>query len=214
MNTKPVVMYLVRHGETIWNRQGKLQGHSDSDLTEEGIEKIKELAEELKEIHFDAVFSSDLLRAQRTAEIIAVERKLAVNTTHLLRERRFGKNEGKPRDVFVEENKELIKQFESLTEKEKWKFKYSEDNESSEEMATRLLRFLREVAVTYEEKTVLVVTHGGVLRVLFMHLGSPLAQDKIGNGAYVKLLTDGVDFFIKEVRGITPSQQNRTRRLL
>ena len=79
---------------TEWNEIGLIQGHSDSPLTAQGITQAKELAKKLKNVKFDLIFSSDLLRAKRTAEIIALEHKLFVQTSKLLRERDFGINLG------------------------------------------------------------------------------------------------------------------------
>jgi broad specificity phosphatase PhoE len=196
--------YVVRHGETEWNVQGLMQGHQDSPLTANGKQQIHDLAAELKDIHFDHVFSSDLLRAKQTAEILAIQRQLAVNMTRLLRERSFGKYEGRPRQEFEEENRELIARYESLSGKEKIEFKYADDMESSGEVASRLLTFLRETAVAYSGKHILVVAHGGVLRVLLQHLGYKVKSGPgtIGNAAYIKLLSDGVEFAVEETKGI------------
>src|SRR3989344_5835107 len=93
---KLTTFYIVRHGQTEWNTKGLLQGHGDSPLTYLGVKQAEQIRDELKSIHFDAIFSSDLLRAKRTAEIVALERKIAVKTTQALRERDFGHFEGKP----------------------------------------------------------------------------------------------------------------------
>lgn len=87
-------MYIVRHGETEWNVRKLLQGQKDSNLTEKGKEEAERLAKKFKDTPFDAIFSSDLLRAKRTAEILAVEHNLAIQTNKLLRERHFGRLEG------------------------------------------------------------------------------------------------------------------------
>ena len=84
-------IYLVRHGETDWNVKNIIQGQIDIPLNKKGENQALEIANELKDIHFDAIFSSDLSRAKRTAEIIATERKLAVVATKTLREMYFGK---------------------------------------------------------------------------------------------------------------------------
>lgn len=196
--------YIVRHGETTWNVEGLLQGHGDSPLTPEGELQALGLSKKFADVHFDHVFSSDLMRAKRTAELISIEKKLAVNTTHLLRERSFGKYEGRPREQFLTENKELIEQFEKLSEQEQLKFKYADDMESNEEAVTRFLRFLREAAVTYEGKTLLLVSHGGMMRVLLRHLGIKVITGKgtIANGAHIKLESDGIEFKIREMHGI------------
>src|SRR5437868_2038959 len=100
--------YIMRHGETEWNVQKLMQGHEDSPLTAAGEAQIQERVQDFADVHFDQVFSSDLLRAQRTAELLTIERQLAINTTRLLRERTFGKYEGKTGEEFRAENKTLI----------------------------------------------------------------------------------------------------------
>src|SRR3990167_4625255 len=88
-------IYVVRHGESEWNVKGLIQGQSDSPLTQSGERQAFLLAKELKNIKFGAVFSSDLVRAKRTADMIALERSLAIQTSKALIERNFGKLEGK-----------------------------------------------------------------------------------------------------------------------
>ncbi len=200
--------YIVRHGLTHLNVQGRLQGQIDSpltDLTEQGVIEIKEVAHSLKNISFDLVYSSDLLRAKRTAEILLLDRKIAINTTKLLRERSFGKYEGVLATQFNEENRELIEKRTALSKEENWKFKYADDHESDEEMMTRLLAFFREVAVAWPEKTILVVAHGGIIRVLLMHLGYNIEHKPgvVKNGAYIKLLSNGDEFQVEKLNGIT-----------
>lgn len=194
--------YIVRHGETEWNVKGLIQGQGDSPFTQKGVKQVKDAAKELKNIHFDAFFSSDLLRAKRTAEIIALEHKLAVSTTKLLRERNYGHLDGKSTDVL----KDIYKIYDKLSDKERFKYKISRDIESDEEMIVRFITYIREVAANYFGKTIFVGTHGGVMRALLIHLGWTTYKGflikRIKNTAYIKLLSDGVEFFINETRGI------------
>lgn len=203
---KYCTIYLVRHGETEWNVKCLMQGHEDSPLTGEGIKQAKELAAKLKKIKFAAVFSSDLLRAKRTAEIITLEKKLAVKTTKLLRERSFGRFEGKTYQEYGNELKQMFEKVEELNEKQKLQFKPATNIESYEEIFKRLNLFLREVSIAYPGKNILVVAHGGVIKAFLIHLGFAKYQElpagTIKNTAYVKLLSDGTDYFIKETFGI------------
>ena len=125
-------IYLVRHGETDWNVKKIIQGHKQSILNKNGKDQAKKLAKHFQNIHIDAIFSSDLLRAKQTAEIVALEKKLAVTTSHLLRERSYGQHEGKLRDHYYNEVKDLLETFKKLSKKEKWNFKITEDMESEE----------------------------------------------------------------------------------
>jgi len=200
-------IYLVRHGLTDWNIQGFLQGQSDVPLNKEGERQAVEAAKKhFKKIKFAAVFSSDLIRAKRTAEIIALEKKMAVETSKLLRERDFGPFEGKYFKDVMRELQLDIKHFRVLTDQEA----DSLGIESDTKVMERFIRFLREVAIAYQGKNILVVTHGSVMRVFLTKLGylSPVESGNvfIKNLAYVKILSDGVDFFIKEVFGIEKNE--------
>jgi len=193
-------IYLVRHGQTEWNVKDLLQGVSDSPLTEKGVDEIKKLAKELSKIQFDLIFSSDLLRAKKTAEILALEHNLTVETTKLLRERFFGHLEGKSNDEY----RKWAKAFKDLTDKERFSAKISTDIESDEEIVTRLIQFLREIAIGNPGKKILAVSHGGLIKSFLIHLGFATYKEirMIGNGGYVKLESDGTDFFIKEVKNV------------
>lgn len=194
---------MVRHGQTDWNVQRKIQGQKDIPLNAVGEQEAKELAKHFKDIHFDFAFSSDLLRAKRTAEIIALEHKLAVETTKLLRERHFGKLEGEPSAAFFTQ----LKLIEELSHEERLKYRLTDDYETDEEFISRVLTFIRETAIVYPDKNILVGTHGGTLRMLLMHLGEFSYKDNdahhIKNGGYIILESDGVDFFLKKITGVT-----------
>lgn len=195
-------MYIVRHGETDWNAKRLLQGHVNKKLNKAGEEQAKLLGEKLKHVHFDAVFSSDLIRAKRTAELILLEKKMAILATAVLRERSYGKFEGKP----IQELRDHDKKLEALSHEEQFSHVSEEGIENDASIMQRFIPFLREIAIAHAGKTVLIVSHGGVLRVLLIHLGfwtrETLPHGRIGNTAYVRLLSDGVDFFIEETEGI------------
>ncbi len=200
--------YLVRHGETDWNTEGLVQGHSDIPLNKNGEFQAYNLGKKLKDIHFDAVFSSDLLRAKRTAEIIAQEKKLLVKTTRFLRERAFGKLEGKPSLWLIAWRKAIKKGISFLTDEER-KVLIKEDPEIERDSAlmSRFLTFVREIAVAYAGKNVLLVSHGGLMRVFLVKVGYFKDEDEsylysITNAGYIVFQSDGSEFFIKEVVGI------------
>ena len=201
--------YIVRHGQTKWNLEGLMQGHSDSPLTKEGEEQAKILGDKLKNIKFDLVFSSDLFRAKRTAEVIALEHMLAVKTTELLRERNFGKYEGQPYKALHVYDELLWK----LNKKERHNF--SQDGvENEASFIRRIFMFLRETAITHPGKKILVVSHGGVMRSLLTNLGAikhsvNYSNVSIRNTAYIKLLSDGVDFYVNELEGITITENSK-----
>lgn len=196
-------IYLVRHGETQWNIEHRIQGHKDSPLTQKGREQASFLGEKLKNVHFDAVFSSDLGRARQTAELITLSKKMAIQTTQALRERSFGPNEGMSFEKHHESLKKLLEKFERLTDREKHRFKFAKTQESDQELAQRLSTYLREIAVAYAGKTVLVVSHGGIIRAFLIDIGygtfSELSYGSVKNTACIVIEADGTDFFLKEV---------------
>lgn len=195
--------YPVRHGETEWNIKGIMQGHKDSALTKKGISQAKEMARLFRRIKFDEIFSSDLLRAKRTAEIIALEKKMAVKTSKLLRERLLGRFQGRKVVKMRKKLKEQLEKREKLSKEERFKFRLENGFETDEEIIGRFITFLRETAVAYPGKKILVITHGGVMRTFLIHLGfaghGELPPGSIENSGYIIVESDGLDFFIKEV---------------
>lgn len=210
-------LYLVRHGETEWNVLHRIQGQLDSNLTENGVLESQKQAEKLKDIVFDAIFSSDLSRAAETAEILKLNRQLAVATNKALRERTFGKYDGSLGEDYTKAIRHLLDEYEKLTEEERWKFKFDEGYESDEELVSRFITALREIAVGYANKTVLVVTHGGNLRTFLTHMGfaahGELTPGTFKNAGYVKVRCDGIDFFIDEVEGVDKTKGIATKTL-
>lgn len=213
MNTFSTI-YIVRHGETEWNKLKKIQGHTDIPLNSIGKAQARELQKKLKDVHFDHVFSSDLLRARQTAEIITLERKIVIQTTKVLRERCFGKLEGKSWVNASEKLHKLFGKLANLTDEER----VTHDligAENDTEVIARFIPFIRELAVCYPGKTILVACHGGLIRLFLQHTGfipkridpdfdSQKTQKwiSIKNTAYVKVESDGTDFLIKETFGI------------
>lgn len=190
---------IVRHGETDWNIEHKIQGHSDNPLNENGRKQAKELAKRLENIHFDKILSSDLIRAKETAEVVALQKKLAIETTELLRERRWGEWEGKSSQLIHQANKDI----EHLDKIARLQYRYAESIETDEELNTRFVRLLREVAIANPGKTILIVAHGGVIITFLYYLDFELEFPvKVENAASITIESDGVDFKILDTFGI------------
>jgi broad specificity phosphatase PhoE len=198
--------YITRHGETVWNTQKRMQGHQDSPLTENGISQAKQVGTLLKKVPFAHAFSSDLLRAKRTAEIICADHDLVVKTSQLLREAQLGPFEGKKLSYFQEQLRDAIAHRESLAQEEKMKYKIHQEIESYEESATRMITFLREMALAYAGESVLVVSHAGIIRSTLVKMGfasdEELPHGSIKNTGYAIVESDGLDFFVTETHGI------------
>ncbi len=151
-------LLLVRHGETDWNLQRRVQGHSDTPLNDTGRRQAETLADELAGERIDAVYSSDLLRAHETARIVARRRGLDVTATPDLRERHFGTWEGLT-------DAEILFRFPEARDGP-WG-----DAETKDELAHRVLGALHRIAETHPGQRVLVVSHGGPLRVVLARCG-------------------------------------------
>ena len=144
-------LLLTRHGQTDWNVEGKIQGQTDIELNEIGIKQAEETREKLLNEKIDIIISSPQKRARKTAEIIAIGRDIPIVVDKGIEERYFGKFEGKTRKEF---------DFDEI-----WNYKLNkqyEDAESVGELFTRVQGFLEKIKQEYKDKTVLLVTHGGV----------------------------------------------------
>ena len=199
-------LYIVRHGETEWNAAKITQGQTDSPLTNNGINQVLTTAKELKNIKFDAIYSSDLGRTKQTAEILKLERELAIKTSKALRERSYGRFESRPSTDFKEAFHDVRENIKQLCEEERVNFKFADDIESDAEIIARFITKLREISVAHPAQKILISTHGGPIRLLLLHIGylkrSELPPGSIANAGYVKILCDGIDFFIQEVKAI------------
>jgi broad specificity phosphatase PhoE len=151
-------LLLVRHGETDWNRDGRWQGQSDTPLNELGLSQARELAEQLDGV--DAVYSSDLARARETAEILARQLGLDVRIDERLRERSFGAWEGV---TSTEIERDFAESHARWKSGDGWG---ADDAESWEAFASRVGAFVEDVLRRHPEETVLVVGHGGSIRVV------------------------------------------------
>ncbi|HJU36658.1 MAG TPA: histidine phosphatase family protein [Gaiellaceae bacterium] len=137
-------LLLVRHGETDWNADGRLQGQTDRPLSDFGRRQAQQLADELADEELEAIYSSDLSRARETAEIVGERLGLPVVLDPELREKDWGTWEG-------------------LTAVERDRVEFV--GESTDAHQERMLRALRRIAANHSAgDRVLVVTHGGSMR--------------------------------------------------
>jgi len=206
-NNNFCTFYIVRHGETEWNIKGKIQGQKDSSLTSNGIVQAQKAASRFKKVLFDKVFSSDLLRAKRTAEIIALEHKLAVKTNELLRERSFGKLEGRKGKEVKKELKKALNKRKKLSRKGKFSFKIDREIETDKSLARRFRVFLEKTALAHPKQTILVVSHGGIISAFLIKLGYAEYEQwpaaSIINNGYLIIESNGKNFAVIKSRGVT-----------
>jgi probable phosphoglycerate mutase len=153
---------LARHGETDWNREGRIQGHRDPPLNERGREQARELAEHLAAERIDALYASDLRRALETAEILSARLGLPIAVDPALREADMGSWSGLTAA-------EIERRF-----PEAWRERISggqgHDGETREAFRRRVLAALRRIGGAHPDERVLVIAHGGVIRTTRRHL--------------------------------------------
>jgi broad specificity phosphatase PhoE len=153
-------IHLARHGETDWNREPRWQGHADPPLNALGRQQARALAESLAGTRIAAVYSSDLLRASETAEIVAARLEVPLHLDAALRELDVGSWEGHTRAELEVHDAEAVARWEESGE-HGW-----EGGESLREMAARVLEAIRSIAAEHVGEEVLVVSHGGPMRAL------------------------------------------------
>jgi 2,3-bisphosphoglycerate-dependent phosphoglycerate mutase len=166
-----VTLILLRHGQSIWNAANRFTGWTDVELSEKGEGEAAAAGEQLAEICFDIVHTSDLIRAQRTAEIVMDLNRASSNVPtkrdHRLNERHYGALQGLDKD----ETREKY----GAEQVHIWRRSYDvppPEGESLEMCAERTLPYLREEILPDLEagKNVLVAAHGNSLRSIVMEI--------------------------------------------
>ena len=147
-------LYVVRHGETTQNQLGLVQGDTESDLSERGIEDAKALQELVNGLNIDVVISSPLRRAKDTANLMTGNKYELIIDDRLI-ERDYGLSEGKPVDP-------------DLTIKY-WDFNLNTDINEVEkvrDLLSRVSDLIEDLRVKYPDKNILLVSHSGVVRAI------------------------------------------------
>ena len=164
-------LVLVRHGETAWNVEGRIQGHTDVGLNGLGVAQAEALGKRLAGERFEAVYSSDLMRAFHTARPAVPDSDRTIIKDRRLRERHLGVLQG------------LNSEEAMAAQPTAWQAFKSRDpdlelagGESLGEFFRRAVGFVEAILEAHAGKRVLVVTHGGVLDVAYRHAaGMPLS---------------------------------------
>lgn len=147
-------LYVIRHGQTEWNRENRVCGITDIDLTDRGIEQAKELSTRLKDYNIDLILSSPLRRARRTAEILAN----SIGKEFIIDERLIEQNYGVYEGVFRDSED----------------FRYAKNQfsgrlvtgESLFAVAHRVYGLIEDIRKKHPTSDILFVTHGSVCRVI------------------------------------------------
>lgn len=187
---------IVRHGETAWNAEKRIQGHVDIPLAEQGLLQAEAAARWLTRTPVDALYSSDLLRAWQTAERIGAALGLPPSPLTELRERRYGIFEG----VTYEDAKTEHPVAYQILERRDADQEIPGGGESLRQVAARVTACLRRIAAQHLGQTVVVVTHGGVLDIVNRFVrGNPLETPRdflIPNTGLTWLTVTGDDWVL------------------
>lgn len=163
-------IYFIRHGQTDWNLERKMQGgESEKDLNETGIEQAKQAREKIKELHYDMIIRSPMKRVEQTTAIINEKKDVPIIVEERIRERKLGELEG---HVVTDELENNI-----------WDYELNYNINSGENLhdfEKRILEFIKEIKQKYDDKTILVVAHGGVAKLLIANFyGMPESKNLV-----------------------------------
>ena len=167
ISVKPhTVLALLRHGKTMWNEEGRIQGRKNSPLSEKGSKQVHDWGKFIGDHTIDQIIASDLGRVQETVAIIRQYcNPVPVEWTKKLREQAWGEWEGKTfHDLKNEHPEELAAQIRAG-----WDFR-PPGGESRYEVLQRSLPVIQDILQQYPGKRVLVVSHEGIVKSLIYHL--------------------------------------------
>ena len=160
-------LYVTRHGETEWNTEGRMQGWNDSPLTDLGINQAHWLYERLKDMDFNAIYSSPAGRAYKTAEILKGKRNIEIIEHDALKEINLSEWEGLNQENIKEKDEKQFYNF--------WKAPHLYKPLSGEDflqLQHRVTSGIREIVKEHKDETVLIVTHTMTLKALMASLES------------------------------------------
>ncbi len=226
-NNGKVILYLMRHGQTILNKNERIQGWCDGVLTKEGIEVAVNTGLGLSNVEFKAVYSSDLGRAVKTAKIVIKENKASTNLElkelEGLREVYFGKYEGEFQnimfnDILTHLNVSSIKEAE---EKYDFQKEYcnscaaldeTEEAEGYDEVIERVMKSLKDICDKNSHNNggnILIVAHGGILRLIIDCLDRSFNVRNMDNSSISKIIYENESFKVESVNDTSYSEKGK-----
>jgi broad specificity phosphatase PhoE len=162
---RPTSLFLVRHGQTEWNKIKKVQGQLDIPLSDEGIAQAQLVARYLAQHKFDAIISSDLQRAFHTATIINTHHQHSIIIEPLLREQHYGIAQGLMRDEVPQKFPLMIHKIHNQIDPEY----HVPEAESYAQLVDRVVKAMELIVNTHAGKKVLIVAHANLMRALIRH---------------------------------------------
>lgn len=199
-------LLLIRHGETDWNAEKRLQGHLDIPLNATGVRQAAALGEALRHERVDAVFSSDLQRALKTAEPIARHYGLTIQRDPVLRERCYGAFEGlRYADISVR-YPEAYASWQARDVDARYPGGVREA-ETLREFSLRSVEAVKRLAAACPNRKIVILTHGGVLECVYRAAKKigllPPRNFEIRNAAINRMFWNGADLQVSQWGDVT-----------
>ena len=163
------MLYVIRHGQTDWNNKKITMGRKDIPLNEEGIRQANVTRKIVDNYNIDLIICSPLERAKQTAEIVNKNKNIDIQFDERIIERCLGELEGKQ---YTSDNNDI------------WDININTDNyriECMSDFKERVYEFIDEVLKQYQDKDVLLVTHGGVSALINCYFNDNLYDGSISN---------------------------------
>lgn len=165
---KETTIYLVRHGQTEWNLEKRMQGHKNSPLTKLGVIQAKGLHKRFLDENIDFIYSSESKRAYDTAKIIKGNRNIPIIIKQELREIHMGHWEGLQQSDIINKYPESWDHF--------WNKPHlyvpTESGESYQELQDRVIPVIEDIININRDKTILIVTHRITLKMIMAHFNN------------------------------------------
>lgn len=163
------MLYVIRHGQTDWNVEGKTQGSIDIKLNETGKEQAEKVKNELMNTRIDVVLCSPRNRCKETAKIVSEGRDVQIIELDELRERDFGEFEGKKKNIEYD-----------WVEFWNWKAdKHYEKAENVRDFFDRVSDVIEKIRKDYADKNVLIVTHAGICAMMYCYFNNLKPDGKL-----------------------------------
>lgn len=226
-NKGKVILYLMRHGQTILNKAGRTQGWCDGVLTKEGIEVALNAGLGLSDVKFKAAYSSDLGRAAKTAKIVIKENNASTNLRleelEGLREVYFGKYEGGLESVRFNDMLTYLNvgSFEEAEEKYDFQKEYcntcaildeTKEAECYDKAIKRVMKSLEDICIENSCNNggnVLVVSHGRIIKLVIDYLDKSFNVRNMDNSSISKIIYENGKFKVESVNDNSYSEKGK-----
>ena len=158
-------LHLIRHGQTDWNEERRVQGQSESRLTDLGIKQATELGERIQHLHFDHVICSSSVRTRQTADHVFTHNNYQIDYLDSLREIHLGPWEGHLYDDIANSDPESFHNF--------WEAPHLFDVDGAEtffELQERAMAAIQNLVTLFQQKHVALISHGALIKTILCHI--------------------------------------------